>query len=536
MDFDGCSCQSFEQDADGIGGYKLPLLIACAVLAVAGTTLQIVGGESLFVASAIVCAGASLIGLIMMFPQIKESVLRRSIDISILMLVAIVGASALGQFSEAAVVVALFGFGMWLEGFATNRNRHSISSLLELTPPVAEVLRGKKRIEMRPEEVGRGETIIVKPGSRIPLDGIIIKGSSRIDEAAITGESHPVDKTVNEPVYSGAIILRGHIQIKTTATVEDSTLARIVTLVEQSQAQRTPYERFINRFARYYTPTVLAVAVAVALVPSLLSASGLVVWGGFDIWVYRALSLLVVACPCALVIATPVSVVCGLTRAARCGVLVKGGAFLELSASLKAIAFDKTGTLTRGASLNRAHLRDELRPEAPAVMDQLSKLGIAHTVLLSGDKQEAVEHIAKQAHLTEYHAELMPEDKLRLTGILKDTYGTVAMVGDGINDAPALALADVGIAMGALGTDPAIEAAVVAVMDVSLLGLPRLIKLSRKVMRTIYTTIIFALGVKLVVLGLTIAGITGMWMAIAADTGVLVVVLLYGMRLLRARL
>jgi Cd2+/Zn2+-exporting ATPase len=452
------------------------------------------------------------------------------------MLVAVVGACLLGDFSEAGVVVALFCFGEWLEGFAIGRNRRSIAKLLELTPPRVEVLREGGTLELAPEEVAAGETIVVKPGSRIPLDGIIARGSSRIDEAAITGESVPVEKAVGAPVYSGAMNVSDFLEIRTTATVENSTLARIVELVRESQAKRSPYERFINRFARYYTPLVLAMAVLVALVPPLISLSGLVALGGLDVWVYRALSMMVVACPCALVIATPVSVVCGLARAARSGILVKGGAFLEMSARVQAIAFDKTGTLTLGAGLNRNELRDTLRPEAPAVMDELTRLGLAHTVMLSGDKREVVEEIAADAHLSEYHAELLPEDKLELLRALKQEYGTVAMVGDGINDAPALALADVGIAMGALGTDTAVEAADVALMEDSLQGLPRLFKLARKTMSTIRVTLVFVLVVKLAVLALTITGITGMWAAILADTGVLIAVLLYSMRLLRMRL
>ncbi|MDR1359059.1 MAG: HAD-IC family P-type ATPase [Coriobacteriales bacterium] len=536
----GCSHDNAEGEDEDNDAIKLPVLIVCAVLALAGTALHLFGGEAFpFVSPlvpSLVSGVACALGLYLILPRVKESVLRRRVDISILMLVAVIGACLLGDFSEAGVVVALFCFGEWLEGFAIGRNRRSIAKLLELTPPKVEVLREGVGLELRPEEVAAGETIMVKPGSRIPLDGVITQGSSRIDEAAITGESVPVEKDVGAPVYSGSMNVSDFLEIKTTATVEDSTLARIVELVRESQAKRSPYERFINRFARYYTPLVLASAVLVALVPPLISLSGLAALGGLDVWVYRALSMMVVACPCALVIATPVSVVCALARAARSGILVKGGAFLELGAKVQAIAFDKTGTLTLGAGLNRNELRDALRPEAPTVMDELARLGIGHTVMLSGDRREVVEEIAADAHLSEYHAELMPEDKLELLRALKQEYGTVAMVGDGINDAPALALADVGIAMGALGTDTAVEAADVALMEDSLAGLPRLFRLSRKMVSTIRATVVFVLVVKIAVLGLTIAGITGMWMAILADTGVLIAVLLYSMRLLRMRL
>ena len=522
---------------EGDEDIKLPILIICGVFALAGTALHIFGGESMHLAAAIISGVACALGLYMIFPMIKDAVISRHIDIGILMLVAVVGACLLGEFSEAGVVVALFCVGEWLEHFAIDRNHRSISKLLELTPPKVEVLRNGDKQEVCPEEIAVGEVIIVKPGSRIPLDGVICKGTSRIDEAAITGESVPVEKGVDALVYSGAMNMSSFIEVKTTATVEDSTLARIVELVKEAQAKRSPYERFINRFARYYTPLVLLAAVLVALIPSLLSISGLVpALGGFDVWVYRALSMLVVACPCAMVIATPVSVVCGLARAARSGILVKGGAFLELSSKIKAVAFDKTGTLTLGAGLNRNELRDELRPEAPMVMDSLAKQGIEHTVMLSGDKREVAGEMAARAHLTAYHAELLPEDKLDLLRELKRNYGTVAMVGDGINDAPALALADVGIAMGALGTDTAVEAADVALMEDSLTGLTRLFKLSRKVMSTVRINVAFALTVKVLVLCLTMMGITGMWIAILADTGVLIAVLLFSMRLLRVRL
>ena len=515
---------------------KLSLLVVCLALALTGTGLHFFAGANLDLVAAISSALASLLGLIMIFPEIKAAFLERRISISVLMLIAVIGAAILGELAEAGIVIALFCLGEWLEGFAIDRNKRSISSLLELSPPMVEVLRGDHKHQVRPEEVAAGETVIVKPGSRFALDGIIIRGKSLVDEAAVTGESIPVEKGEDEPVYSGAMNISDFLEIRTTATVEDSTLARIVELVRESSARRSPYERFINRFARFYTPALVVAAILVALVPPLLDLTGLVASGGFDVWVYRALTMMVVACPCALVIATPVSVVCGLTRAARSGVLVKGGAFLELSARIKAIAFDKTGTITQGAGLNRNHLRDELRPEAAEVMDGLAHLGIAHTIMLTGDKHEVAREMASRAHLSEYHALLLPADKLELLKTLKQEYLTVAMVGDGINDAPALALADVGIAMGALGTDTAVEAADVALMEDSLKGLPRLIKLSRKVMQTIYVTVGFTLLVKAVVLGLTIAGLTSMWVAIAADTGVLLVVMLYGMRLLWIRL
>jgi Cd2+/Zn2+-exporting ATPase len=523
-----------------LDGQKLPssklLLVVCGILALTGTALHIFAGESAAWAASLCSVGASALGMYLIYPEVAEAIKKRRVDINILMVVAVLGALALGDFSEAGVVVFLFCVGEWLEGFAIDRNRRSISALLELTPPQVQVIRQGRTLETSPEQIRVGEIIIVKPGSRIPLDGTITEGTSLIDEAAITGESVPVEKSAGSAVYSGALNVSDFLRIKTSATVEDSTLARIVELVRISQLQRSPYERFINRFARYYTPAVLVAAVLVALVVPSLGMMGLADLGGFDVWVYRALSMLVVACPCALVIATPVSIVCAMARAARSGIIVKGGAFLELAAKIDAIAFDKTGTLTQGAGLNRNELRDELRPEAAEVMDRLKAMHVRHTVMLTGDKQTVAAAIGHKAHVDQVHAELLPEQKLDWLRTLKQKYGHVAMVGDGINDAPALALADVGIAMGALGTDTAIEAADVALMEDSLAGLPRFFKLARKTVATIKINIAFALVIKVIVLALTVVGAASMWVAILADTGVLLAVLLFSMRLLRIRL
>jgi Cd2+/Zn2+-exporting ATPase len=302
--------QAEELEAEG-HGVKIPLLVACGILALLGTGLHLLAGEALALAASASSLVASLLGLYIVYPEVKEALLARRVDINILMVIAVIGATILGDFSEAGVVVFLFCMGEWLEQFAIDRNYRSISKLLELTPPVVEVLRQGAVVEAAPEQVQVGEVIIIKPGSRVPLDGEIVEGSSLIDESAITGESVPVEKGVGSPVYSGALNVQDFLRVRTTATVENSTLARVVELVRESQEKRSPSERAINRFARYYTPLVLLAAALVALVLPLVTVLGLANIGGFDVWVYRGLSMLVVACPCALVIATPVSIEIG---------------------------------------------------------------------------------------------------------------------------------------------------------------------------------------------------------------------------------
>ena len=485
----------------------------------------------------------------------------------------------------------------------------------------------------------------------------MVKGVASLDEAAITGESMPVYKQLGAEVYAGSLSVDGRLVIAATATVSDSTLARIVRLVKESQAKRSPYERTINRFARYYTPLIVLVAALVAFVPSVLDAFTPLVLGSIETWGYRALSVLVVGCPCALVIATPVSVVSGLTRAARSGILIKGGAFLELGAKVKTIAFDKTGTLTCGCPelseiallepafklwgkntafveknvlalaatlegesthpLARAvvaaaaqkgvergalegdviefagrgisgvikgtrvavgsvayaeeqgtldsearleaeriqssaasaliviygdsplaviAVRDHLRKETPAVIAQLTAAPLnCQTVILSGDNEASVRAIAREAGVGKVAAGLLPHEKMERIQALKKQRGIIAMVGDGINDAPALACADIGIAANAAASDTALEVADVALMGSSLEALPMFFKLARATVGTIKINIVFALMFKIVVLALVVAGFTGMWAAIAADVGVLILVLLHSITLLRRR-
>ncbi|MDR0350143.1 MAG: cation-translocating P-type ATPase, partial [Coriobacteriales bacterium] len=590
------------------------------------------------------------IGLIIIAPAVRASLKARSVDINILMVIAVLGAWLLGDFVEAAAVVLFFSMGEWLEEFAIERNRSSIERLMDLTPQFVRVRQGDSVVELSPEAVALNSTVVIRPGDRIPLDGIVSSGSASVDESPITGESVPVLKQAGDTVYAGSLSVDGKIEFATTATVKDSTLARIVALVEESQKKRTPYERFINRFAKYYTPLVVVVAAVVALVPTMITLLSPLDLGGISTWGYRALALLVIACPCALVIATPVSVVTGLARAARMGVLVKGGAFLELGSKVRAVAFDKTGTLTYGKPevtetvvldaangalgeqtttvddvlllaaaleqdsthpLARAILaaagdapipqaldivetagrgisgtvngtavavgslsyalelagpelsrldreraasieasaatvlvvlannvpigligvKDVVRTESPALLNRLQKEQGMHTVMLTGDNAVTAQAIAEEAGIGQVFAELLPGEKMEQIEGLKRSYGTVAMVGDGINDAPALALADVGIAMGAASSDTAIQVADVALMANNIEVLPAFFKLARRVVSTIHVNIAFALIVKVAVMVLAIAGIAQMWMAIFADVGVLILVLLYSMRL-----
>jgi Cd2+/Zn2+-exporting ATPase len=651
-----CSCCAHDSHAEGDEGGEhkrkvAPLLIACAVATITSAALHIAGlsGPILTPLATILAIIGSLIGLFIIAPAVRSAIVSRSIDINILMMIAVIGAWFLGDFVEAAAVVLFFCVGEWLEEFAISRNRASIERLMDLTPQVVRVRRGETVVEIAPEEVALGSTIVIRPGDRIPLDGIVSTGGASVDESPITGESVPVPKQAGDTLYAGSLSVDGRLEFTTTATVANSTLARIVALVEESQKKRTPYERFINRFARYYTPLVVAIAALVALIPTIIGLVTPIETGGIAVWGYRALALLVIACPCALVIATPVSVVTGLSRAARMGVLVKGGAFLELGSKVRAVAFDKTGTLTYGrpavtevvtlpaaadilgpqmagregilasaAALEqdsthplaravlaavpdtgvipranavtetagrgisgevngvaltvgspsyaqslvdftpelREHVttleqsaatvlvvlangvpvalvgvKDVVREESHALLGKLRETHGMHTVMLTGDNATTAHAIAREAGIEQVYSELLPHEKMERIEELKRTYGTVAMVGDGINDAPALALADVGVAMGAASSDTAIEVADVALMANNIEVLPAFFRLARRVVSTIHVNIVFALAVKAAVMVLAIAGIAQMWMAIFADVGVLILVLLYSMRL-----
>lgn len=558
-------------------------------------------------------------------------------DMHLLMTVAVVGAMAIGEWFEAATVSFLFALSLVLESWSVGRARRAIAALLDLAPPSARVLRPNGSEETIPvNEVRLGSRFIVAAGERIPLDGRVTAGSSAVNQAPLTGESVPVEKQPGAEVFAGTINGDGTLTIRAMKTAQDSTLARIIRMVEEAHARRAPSEQWVERFARVYTPAVMILAVLVFLLPPIVLGQA------WDDWFYRALVLLVIACPCALVISTPVSIVASLASAARAGVLVKGGAFIELPARLRAVAMDKTGTITggepevvqliplghhteaelvsraaalearsthplaraihryaesrgiaptpatdvqllRGKGLtgifdgeqfwlgshryvvergqdapevarqaealeadgktvivigNRRHVcglvavADTIRPDARDIVRQLHAAGIARVVMLTGDNRTTADAIAREVGIDETHAELLPEDKVEKLEELIGRYGIVAMVGDGVNDAPALARANLGIAMGAIGSDAAIETADIALMTDDISRLPWLVRHSKRTLAIIRQNIGFALAIKAVFVVLTFAGMASLWAAIAADTGASLLVVLNGLRLL----
>ncbi len=558
-------------------------------------------------------------------------------DMNFLMTVAVIGAALIEEWLEGATVLLLFSVANLLQGYTMDRARNAIRSLMDLTPAEALVRRNGRDEKVPVAEVRVGETLIIRPGEKVGLDGRVATGSSHLNQAPITGESMPVEKNPGDPVFAGTINQNGVLEVEVTHLSEDTTLARIIHLVEEAQAQKAPSMSFVEKFARYYTPAVIVGAVLVAAVPPL--AFGL----PFADWFYRALVLLVIACPCALVISTPVAIVAGLSSAARHGILVKGGVYLEEAGALRVMAFDKTGTLTLGAPrvtdvvglngngeetvlriaatleqrsehhLGRAILAeterrgisfseatgfqaipgqgaraevdgstyhignhrlceslgacdpeldrqllvferqgktavilageggalgilaiaDELRPESVGAIEGLKRAGIRKVVMLTGDNRGTADAIAAALDVDEVHAELMPEDKVAILERLARDHGKVAMVGDGVNDAPSLAAATIGIAMGTTGTDTALETADVALMTDDLGKLPFLMRLSRQTLAVIRQNIAFALVVKAVFIALAVPGLATLWMAVGADTGATILVVLNGLRLLR---
>jgi Zn2+/Cd2+-exporting ATPase len=565
------------------------------------------------------------------------SIRARVLDIHVLMLVAVAGAMAIGEWAEGASVVFLFALAQLLETRAMERARGAIRALMDLAPAEALVRRNGTERPLPVDDVRVGDVVIVRPGEKVPLDGRVQAGESHVNQSPVTGESLPVEKTAGSEVFAGTINGRGALDVEVTRLRRDSTIARIVHLVERAQAQRAPSQTFVDRFARIYTPTVLVMAALVAVVPPLLMG------GMWTDWFYRSLVLLVISCPCALVISTPVSIVSALAAAARKGVLIKGGARLERLAAVRCLAFDKTGTLTRGqlrvvdvaatdglaapevlrlaASLESrsehpigraivdhargerlvlagadgfqalpglgaegfvgsdrvlvgnhrlfeerglcspaAHrqfdsmaargaspvmvarggqtigligVADETREAAAAVIDMVRGQGIRHVVLLTGDHEAAARALAGSLGITEYRAGLLPEDKMTAVDELRARYGVLAMVGDGVNDAPALATADVGIAMGVAGTDAALETADVALMADELAKIPFAIRLSRAAARNIRVNIAFSLAFKAVFLVLAFLGLATLWMAVVADMGASLIVIANALRLLR---
>ena len=586
---------------------------------------------------------ATLSGGLLVFPAGWKALLARRLDMNVLMTVAVAGAWLIGEHAEAAAVVFLFALSELLESWAATRARRAVDTLLELSPATAIVMEPDGTEREKPvAEVAIGTSIRVRSGSRVPLDGEVISGNSAVNQAPITGESIPVEKVPGDPVYAGTVNGEGSLQVRVTKPADASTLARIIQLVGEAEQLKPAAQRFVDRFAAIYTPVVFGVAILVALIPPLLAGA---VW---ETWIYRALVLLVIACPCALVIATPVSIVSGLTALARRGVLVKGGIFLESVGKLRALAVDKTGTITRGkpevvgitavgglseeeilrraASINihsehplavaivttarsrnvvfesaedyvsitgqgaqaavhghphfignhkMAHeagvctpdvetilagieakgqslavlghlphgeckgeilgiiaIADTLRPEVVEALRLIHAAGIQKIVMLSGDNQRTASAIAAQAGIDEAVGDLMPEQKVDHVRKLVGQYTHVGMIGDGVNDAPALAVASVGFAMGAIGSDTAIETADIALMKDDLTKVADAILTGRRALRIIRFNVTFALAIKAVFLVLAFAGLAGLWLAILADTGATLLVILNSLRLL----
>src|SRR5688572_6076607 len=588
-------------------------------------------------AARILYAIAILAGSWFVFPKTLLSLRRLRPDMNLLMTIAVLGAVAIGEWFEAASVAFLFSVSLALESWSVGRARRAVAALMDLSPRTARLRRPDGRDEELPaEQVEVGSRLIVKPGERIALDGRVVAGASHVNQAPITGESRAVAKQRGDEVFAGTINGDGALEVETTRRAEDTTLAHVIRLVEEAQSRRAPSEQWVEKFARVYTPAVMALALAVLVFPPL------VLGGAWQVWTYRALVLLVIACPCALVISTPVSIVAALAAAARHGVLIKGGLFLEIPARLRAVALDKTGTLTtgrpavvevvplddhslpglleraaalearsehplarailayakehgieaapaedfkilqgkgasgwiggreywlgshryleeRGQETESTHRRlvdmsqagrtvvvvgtddhvcgliaiaDPLRAEARGAIQALRQAGVREIVMLTGDNLETARAIALESGVEDYRAEMLPGDKVKAIAELVDRHGQVGMIGDGVNDAPAMARATVSVAMAAAGSDAAIEAADIALMADDLGRLPWLVRHSRRTLRVIRQNIAFSLLVKALFVGLTFFGYATLWAAIAADMGASLLVIGNGLRLL----
>jgi Cd2+/Zn2+-exporting ATPase len=556
-------------------------------------------------------------------------------DMNFLMTVAVIGAAAIGQWGEGATVAFLFSFGNTLQTYTMDKTRQSIRALMELAPAEALVLRDGVESKLPVEEILIGDVMIIKPGERIAMDGIVKNGVSSVNQATITGESIPIEKKVGDSVYAGTVNEHGALEIEVTKIAADSTLAKIMHLVEEAQSQKAPSQQFVDTFAKYYTPAVLFIAAAIMVVPWLLFGEP------FAPWFYKGLVLLVISCPCALVISTPVSIVSAIGNSSRNGVLIKGGAYLEQMGSIQAIAFDKTGTLTHGrprvtdsisfnpspeqdllitaASIEKwsehplaaaivekaaglplqpvsnfkalvgrgaqADLQgqtiyignprlfeelgldlsqyqnqitdlqlqgktlmlvgtqdsihgmiavaDTLRDNSKDALMKLREAGITHIAMLTGDNPRVAASIAKSLNIDTLYSELLPEDKVTTIKQLMKKYQNVAMVGDGVNDAPALAASTIGVAMGVAGSDTALETADIALMSDDLGKLAYVIKLSKKTLSIIKQNISFSILIKIIFVILTFTGMANLWLAVFADTGSSILVTLNGMRLMR---
>ena len=476
-----------------------------------------------------------------------------------LMAIATIGALCIGffpgsetEFPEAVFVMLFFQVGELFEGYAEGKSRDSISHLMDIRPDVANVIRNKEVQSVAPDTVKIGETILIKRGEKIPLDGIVTEGSALLDTVALTGESVPRAIKEGEEIYSGCINLKGELKVRTTKSFGESTASKIIALVESADKNKSKSEAFITRFARIYTPIVVFAALALAVIPPILGAMGIatsMMGGGtfgenFPLWLNRALIFLVVSCPCALVISVPLTFFGGIGGASRNGILIKGSNYMDALAKIGTVVFDKTGTLTHGEVLVQADegapvvVNDGIKEGSAEAVKCLKALGVKNTVMLTGDHEEIGKKVAGLVGVDEYHAELLPADKVtHLEELLKTKPAgkTLAYVGDGINDAPVLKRADVGIAMGALGSDAAIDAADVVLMDDDPRKIALAMKIARHTIHVAHENVVFAIGVKVAVLVLATVGLGTMWMAVFADVGVTVLAVLNAMRTLKKK-
>lgn len=562
----------------------------------------------------------------------------RVFDEKFLMMVATLGAFGTGEYPEASFVMLFYQVGELFQSIAVGRSRKSIAKLMDIRPDYAVVLRDGNEETVSPDEVAVGETIVIRPGEKIPLDGAIVEGSSSVNTAALTGESAPVDLNISDTVISGTLNLTGVIKVKTTSAFGQSTVSKILELVENASDKKAKVENFITKFARWYTPAVVIAAVLLAVVPPcFLGIGNLAVWKE---WFTRALVFLVVSCPCALVVSVPLSFFSGIGAASKKGILIKGAGYMEVLSKISTVVFDKTGTLTKGVfavddihpniiskpelldiaaacesfsshpvaqSIVRAHedhidksrisnveeiagkgvkavvdnrtyyvgngqlmdqcgakwhdchltgtiihiardcdegseylghivINDEIKEDSASAISELKSLGIKELIMLTGDKAKVAQNVAEKIGLTGHHAELLPADKVaKVEELLGKGGEKLAFVGDGINDAPVLMRADIGIAMGAMGSDAAIESADVVLMDDKPSKIAAAVRISRKTMRIVWENIIFALGVKLVILVLSALGIANMWLAVFGDVGVLILAILNAVRCMRVK-
>ena len=598
----------------------LARIIISAVLCVVAGLLPIDGVWKLLAFS----VPYLVIGYDVLWGAVRNIIHGQVFDEQFLMAIATLGAFAIEDYPEAAAVMLFYQVGELFQSIAVGKSRKSISALMDICPEYAVVLRDGEEVTVPPEEVGIGEVLIIKPGEKIPLDGEITEGSTTVNTAALTGESLPVDKTVGDRVISGTINLSGVIKVKAQSLYEESTVSKILELVENSAEKKARAENFITRFARYYTPCVVIGAVLLAVIPPLFFSQE------WSMWINRALIFLVVSCPCALVVSVPLSFFGGIGGASRDGILIKGANYLETLSKVDTVVFDKTGTLTKGTfavnaihpknmteaqlldiaaaaesysthpvgeSIVAAHkghidktrigeveelagmglravidgktffvgngalmdkvgagwhdchlagtvihiaesseylghivINDEIKPDSKAAVPELKELGIKNTVMLTGDTERVAKSVGEEVGIDSVCAKLLPAQKVEKVEELLSQGCKTAFVGDGINDAPVLTRADVGIAMGALGSDAAIESADIVLMDDKPSKLPSAIRISRKTMRIVRQNIVFALAVKAIILALGAFGIANMWTAVFGDVGVMVIAILNAMR------